>query len=161
MKRATKKAAKKAPARSKRPKKTTAKTTVAASTVPLVPQPHGGALKAGGTPGNVGGTGRPKAELRATLRDFASEKLPDFRAKWDALTPDQQVRALDLALKYGVGTQSETVLSDDDIRAWEGHVARYLYDTLTAHGWTREDVGALLSGLDEHMRAFDPRERTK
>ncbi len=72
---------------------------------------------------------------------------------------DQRLKANEQALRFGVGTQSEQVLSEDDIRAWEGHVARYLHDSLTARGWTREDVGALLVGLDEHMRAFDPRER--
>lgn len=34
----------------------------------LVPQPHGGALLAGGLPGNRGGPGRPKEELRARMR---------------------------------------------------------------------------------------------
>lgn len=34
----------------------------------LVAQPHGGALLAGGLPGNRGGPGRPKAELRARMR---------------------------------------------------------------------------------------------
>lgn len=72
---------------------------------------------------------------------------------------DQRLKANEQALRFGVGTQSEQVISDDDIKAWEGHVARYLHDSLTARGWTREDVGALLVGLDEHMKAFDPRER--
>lgn len=159
-KRTPKKAARKAATKQSKRPKTTAKTTEAVPAVgALIPQPHGGALRNGGP--NVGGSGRPKNELREMLRDFAWEKLPGFRAQWDALTPDQQVRALDLALKYGVGTQSEQVISDDDIKAWEGHVARYLHDSLTARGWTREDVGALLVGLDEHMKAFDPRERRK
>ena len=156
-KKPTKKAAAK---RSKRPKTAKKSAPQADSTVTLIPQPNGrGALLSGGMPGNRGGTGRPKNELRELLRDFAWEKLPGFRAQWDALTPDQQVRALDLALKYGVGTQSEQVLSEDDIRSWEGHVARYLHDRLTAEGWKPEQVHALLTGLDEHMKAFDPREK--
>lgn len=38
-----------------------------------VVQPHGGALNAGGTPGNAGGTGRPPN----WLKDFCDELLHD------------------------------------------------------------------------------------
>jgi hypothetical protein len=41
--------------------------------VSLVAQPHGGALKSGGNPGNAGGTGRPPNELRENLRGLLSE----------------------------------------------------------------------------------------
>jgi hypothetical protein len=34
----------------------------------LIPQPHGGALLAGGTPGQKGGPGRPKDALREKMR---------------------------------------------------------------------------------------------
>jgi hypothetical protein len=34
----------------------------------LVPQPNGGALKAGGTPGNRGGTGRPPNAFKDFMR---------------------------------------------------------------------------------------------
>jgi hypothetical protein len=54
--------------------KTTGKTTgVEKSNVPhgnipaTVPQAHGGALRKGGTPGNAGGTGRPKDRIRSQL----------------------------------------------------------------------------------------------
>lgn len=37
----------------------------------LVPMPHGGALRTGGTPGNAGGTGRPRKVIRdGLLADF-------------------------------------------------------------------------------------------
>ena len=39
----------------------------------LIPQPHGGALSAGGTPGNRGGTGRPPSRIRQAFRDTVDE----------------------------------------------------------------------------------------
>lgn len=44
--------------------KRAAKTTGVSTAIPKIPQPHGGALNAGGTPGNKGGTGRPPSEVR-------------------------------------------------------------------------------------------------
>ena len=40
----------------------------------LIPQPHGGALRNGGT--NKGGTGRPKNEIRDTARRNFDEAMP-------------------------------------------------------------------------------------
>lgn len=54
-------------ARPARRKKSTAKSTVA-----KVPQPHGGALNAGGSPGNAGGGRPPKA-----FKDFLAELRRD------------------------------------------------------------------------------------
>lgn len=51
--------------------KTTAKTTVA-----RIPQPHGGALNAHGTPGNGGGTGRPPSAIRDRFREALDKRLP-------------------------------------------------------------------------------------
>lgn len=53
-------------------RKTTEKSTVA-----KVPQPHGGALNAGGTPGNKGGTGRPPNEFK----DFLAKLLDDPKVR--------------------------------------------------------------------------------
>lgn len=55
--------------------KTTAKTTATrrSRVGALIPQPHGGALRNGGT--NKGGTGRPPSIIRAELReDYAQRK---------------------------------------------------------------------------------------
>jgi hypothetical protein len=41
----------------------------------LIPQRHGGALLSGGKPGNAGGPGRPKDELRAKMRTAADATL--------------------------------------------------------------------------------------
>jgi len=45
-------------------KRSLSKTTVKTTAVEQVPQPHGGALNVGGTPGNKGGSGRPPNWLR-------------------------------------------------------------------------------------------------
>jgi len=50
------------------------------------------------------------------LRGFAWEKFPDLMAKWDKLTEDQQAKVLEIALRYGLGTQTEAV-APEDIRA--------------------------------------------
>ena len=124
MKRATKKAAKKAPARSKRPKKTTAKTTVAASTVPLVPQPHGGALKAGGTPGNVGGTGRPPNAVRAVMRANLEDVIPDLHKRWQEKEIDA-IQYAEFLAKYAIGPLKG--VSDAELDEFARQVAEIVF----------------------------------
>ena len=46
----------------------------------LIPQVHGGALRAGGKPGNKGG-GRPKEQLRDTMRELLGVGLDQMRAQ--------------------------------------------------------------------------------
>src|SRR5215213_9855370 len=41
-----------------------------------IPQPHGGALNAGGTPGNRGGRGYPPSEVRRIARDAFAARVP-------------------------------------------------------------------------------------
>lgn len=50
--------------------------TAAASPGALVVQPHGGALKTGGNPGNRGGSGRTPSALRDRLRNSMAERIP-------------------------------------------------------------------------------------
>ena len=106
------------------------KTTVK-SAVALVPQVHGGALKAGGTPGNVGNpnaTGRPRdihrdklvklctgpgiawlKELLAAPRELTI--TCECGQKHDVVSPPAQdkvrLQAIDIAHKYGIGTYKE------------------------------------------------------
>lgn len=47
-------------------------------TVPMVPQPHGGALRLGSAPGNTPGTGRPRNEIRDRLAAIVDEDGVDF-----------------------------------------------------------------------------------
>jgi len=79
----------------------------------LVPQKHGGAIYQGAPAHPVAGPGRPRDELRRMLRGFAWEKFPDLMAKWDKLTEDQQAKVLEIALRYGLGTQTEAVAPED------------------------------------------------
>ena len=93
------KSKKKLPARRKRARKTTAKSTG------LIPQPHGGALKPGGTPGNAGGTGRPPSQIRAALahsfdeRRYIYEKIADNKKG----KVRDRLAALDSMGKFGLG----------------------------------------------------------
>lgn len=64
-------AAKKKPRRKSRADKRNPTGATAAATAPVVgrvPQPHGGALNAGGVPGNRGGTGRPPDAFRIRMQ---------------------------------------------------------------------------------------------
>lgn len=89
----------------------------------LIPQPHGGALKPGGTKGNKGGPGRPPSLIRAKCRGaFARRiKLLAEIAEGEALevvrdatgrettmrksaSVADRLKALDLLGKYGLGT---------------------------------------------------------
>ena len=57
--------------RAKPRKQTSGKSSDSVKQPELVPQPHGGFLQRGGTPGNPGG-GRPKDEVRAKLLEIAN-----------------------------------------------------------------------------------------
>jgi hypothetical protein len=78
----------------------------------LIPQPHGGALKPGGTPGNAGGSGRPPSEIRAAMRRHLDlEVLDDVLQK----RKDGKLDTLDVAeflAKYGLGTMKEVTVEN-------------------------------------------------
>ena len=88
-----------------RSRKTTDKTAVP----PLVRQRHGGALRAGGTPGNRGGAGAPPSELRKRLRGSAAERIAIAEEIADNPTASasDRLRALDLLFKYGLGAAED------------------------------------------------------
>ena len=93
-------------------KKTAVKTAVKPSA--KRPQPHGGALNAGGTPGNRGG-GRPKDEFKALMRQLVSCAPTETQLKTilsDAAHP-HFMRALDFATAHGYGRPTETVEMGD------------------------------------------------
>lgn len=98
-----------------------------------VPQPHGGALYAGGVPGHRGAGGRVPQEIRQRLRDDGYDCLPTLRAIADGVvtlplrtaceqcgaspsgkTAEEVVKstatiadrraAIDTMLRYGIGT---------------------------------------------------------
>lgn len=57
-----------------------------------IPQPHGGALNSGGTPGNKGGTGRPPNVIREMAREGMTKALPNILRIATASTSGQAVR---------------------------------------------------------------------
>ena len=102
--------------------KTTAETTVPArvETGQLIPQPHGGALRNGGT--NRGGPGRPPSEIRAACRadfDALRGKLVAIARSRKAKDVDK-VRAINVLGKYGL---AETLSAADVNHALEQTVA--------------------------------------
>lgn len=60
----------------RKPKKGKPQTTALTPVVDLVPQPHGGALAAGGTPGNAGGLGATPSAIRELCRGSFKERVP-------------------------------------------------------------------------------------
>ena len=96
-------------------KKTTGQTTAPKSAMPAkIPQAHGGALNSGGTPGNAGGTGRPKSEVRAAALAGADKAIPKLLAIVEDETSQKSevIAAGDKLLKYGLGTQTEVSVED-------------------------------------------------
>ena len=82
--------------------------------VELVPQKHGGALLAGGRPGNRGGSGRPSNALRERLRGSLDERvavLEEIADNPDASDRDR-IKAVDILGKYGLGTVREITVED-------------------------------------------------
>ena len=79
-----------------------------------VRQAHGGALNAGGTPGNQGG--RPSSALRAVLRRSFHERIPILEEIAD--NPDShpidRIRAIETLGKFGLGQLRE--LSVETVR---------------------------------------------
>ena len=73
----------------------------------MVPQKHGGALLAGGVPGNKGG-GRPSNELRGSLREILDEGLPHLQefATGVSGTPSDQLKAIDIAARHGLAKEA-------------------------------------------------------
>src|SRR5574340_1143515 len=73
----------------------------------LVKPPHGhGMIRYGSRPGqNSNNRGRPKDEIRGMLRDWLWERFdetPELVQRWGTLDPEAKIRAMDMALEYGV-----------------------------------------------------------
>lgn len=115
----------------------TAKKTTGKSTA-LIPQPHGGALRPGGT--NVGGPGRPPSAIRAVLREAYNDRIPFLQALADGkpitlrvattsknskgertvtskrrvFTPGvgERLAAMEQLARYGIGTTKEVSIEE-------------------------------------------------
>jgi hypothetical protein len=88
-----------------RPKETADGTTA----IEKVPQPHGGALNRGGTPGNKGG--RPPDEFKAIMRELASsaERMEHARKILDNPDHPHFLNAWKFVTEQGYGKAKETV----------------------------------------------------
>ena len=77
---------------------------------------NGGLLNNGGTPGNAGGTGRPKSEVRAACASAFDARIPKLQAIADNVdgthSSSDVLKALDMLGKYG-GLQQTDVTSND------------------------------------------------
>ncbi len=89
-----------------------------------VPQPHGGALSTGGTPGNRGGLGRPSSAVRALATLEFDKRIPILCAIADGVLTEthvlrdgtrievgpslrEQMRAIVALAMIGMGTRVE------------------------------------------------------
>lgn len=77
----------------------------------LIPQPHGGAIRSGGYPGNPGGTGRPPDAFKRLCRELASgEKTQDeVRKILEDKDHPQFVAALRWASENGYGKPEQRI----------------------------------------------------
>lgn len=85
-----------------KPAKTEQDTTAESTAITKRPQPHGGALNSGGTPGNRGG--RPTSELRAAAREQLTKRMPllsTFARSRKEKTTDR-IRAIEALAKIGL-----------------------------------------------------------
>jgi hypothetical protein len=142
-------------------KKPPRKSAAKSAGVAKIPQPHGGALNAGGVPGNRGG-GRPTSDLRERLRGSFAERVKVLESVADgealvqvkdaagkitemltsASVPDR-LKALDLMARYGLGVKDETTVRvvDPEVRAR----VRWMFDVVRSNEtWERR---ALLEAL--------------
>lgn len=133
----------------KRPK-TTAKTTVRKT-----PQPHGGALNAGGTPGNRGG-GRPPDEYRKLLSEIRDEQglpvlIKSLAGALAKSSADTQLRALELLHRHTLPQQREVRL----VGGVEGTAAAYQCIKSCLRARLAPDVASdLITDIEEALAAL-------
>jgi hypothetical protein len=87
------------------------------SEVVLVLQPHGGALLSGGMPGNRGGPGRPRSDVRMLCRQGLEDAVPTLRTtakgEGEGQTASEAVRAFEALAKVCL---PEVTVSGDTYR---------------------------------------------
>lgn len=91
-----------------------------------IPQPHGGALNSGGTPGNKGGPGNIPRRIRLKAGEMLEGKaLPRMDETLENGTRMEAVAATNTLVKIALPTQKEhTFVSDTAVyEAWAGVVA--------------------------------------
>jgi hypothetical protein len=146
----------------------------------MVPQPHGGALHAGGVPGNRGGVGRPPSEVRRMAREMFAARLPvlDQIAEGRVVLPiqercpscgyeptsdDQEMheRHIERAVRPGEQVRAMEALarvgmsghvSIDDLKARLIAQVRVMREWADAEGVTNEQMERLRCALDSVWR---------
>lgn len=120
----------------------------------LIPQPHGGALRRGGKPGNAGG-GNVKSRARQAAAEggakaikLLNQILESLEADFDAGVIDRKLinevsRALEALGKYGLGEIQAVVESEAIFHAFKL--------SMEEAGLTREQVKAVLVGVKERL----------
>lgn len=98
----------------KTPRSKRTKTTGISTGIERVPQPHGGALNAGGTPGNIGGTGRPPSQVRAASRIAYYDRIPILEQIADDKNAANPERIAAIKTLGGFGLSG--AISVDDVR---------------------------------------------
>lgn len=83
--------------------------------MPLIPQPHGGALLAAGRKGGTPGTGRPKSAIREKLRKVLEDDGVEYLRKVlageiEGASISDRIRAADVVAKHGLGSEREVTL---------------------------------------------------
>jgi hypothetical protein len=139
--------------KAKRARRMSSAPAVAPAVVGKIPQPHGGALYAGGVPGNRSSAGtRAPSVIRAVLREDIYTRLPKLRAiadGKDGASITEQLRALELLMRFAVGPVPPGEGEQGDRGPLRTHPRfQLLLDTmLTALGPYPEAKAALASAL--------------
>ncbi len=86
--------------------------TTPAHDIPLIPQKHGGALLAGGVPGNRGG--RPRSVVREAASLAFDERIPALAAIADdaSAKDSDRIRAIDTLGRHGGIAKDEVIPSE-------------------------------------------------
>ena len=68
-----------------------------------------------GNPGNKGGTGVPKSEVRQRAREIGYAALESLAADIEALSPADRARLGELGMKYGMGEAAAEAVADAEV----------------------------------------------
>ena len=115
--------------------------------VAKIPQPHGGALNSGGTPGHRGGGGRPPGRIREAARLGFDEKIDKLiEVAEDAEKDSDKLKAIELLGKYGLGSAKghDDVLVRRLAQVVQQHVSDEGVLSVICDGW--------VAAISEHIR---------
>ena len=112
----------------------------------LVKPAHGQGFLRRGNPGNKGGPGPGPQALRKALRGSLAHRLPVLRAIADGkgvnVRPTDQIAALNLMARYGIGTESQLTVVSPDV---QGRLQATLQLVVSRPTW---DSGELMDALE-------------